>query len=60
VFITFPTIWLTFQETKQLSLEEIDLLWEGDRALSHLPAHLGNLGPEPDASEDKTVTTKIG
>jgi hypothetical protein len=34
--VTFPTIWFTFKETKQLSLEEIDLLF-GERALGTLP-----------------------
>jgi hypothetical protein len=34
--ITFPTIWFTFKETKQMSLEEIDLLF-GERALGTLP-----------------------
>lgn len=37
--VTFPTIWFTFKETKQVSLEEIDLLF-GERALGALPANL--------------------
>ncbi|KAF2755587.1 general substrate transporter [Pseudovirgaria hyperparasitica] len=39
VLITFPSIWFFFPETKQLSLEEIDLLF-GDRALGTLPENL--------------------
>ncbi|KAF2403340.1 general substrate transporter [Trichodelitschia bisporula] len=37
--ITFPTIYFVFKETKQLSLEEIDLLF-GERALGALPKDL--------------------
>jgi len=37
--VTFPTIWFVFKETKQLTLEEIDLLF-GDRALGTLPDNL--------------------
>ncbi|RYN37784.1 hypothetical protein AA0113_g10020 [Alternaria arborescens] len=39
VCVTFPTIWFVFKETKQLTLEEIDLLF-GDRALGTLPDNL--------------------
>jgi len=39
IVITFPTIFLTFKETKQVSLEDIDLLF-GERALGTLPADL--------------------
>ena len=28
LLVTFPTIWFTFKETTQLTLEEIDLLFE--------------------------------
>lgn len=37
--VTLPTIWFMFKETKQLTLEEIDLLF-GDRALGALPDNL--------------------
>ncbi|KAH9871157.1 hypothetical protein J1614_006732 [Plenodomus biglobosus] len=37
--ITLPTIWFFMKETKQLTLEEIDLLF-GDRALGTLPDDL--------------------
>ncbi|KAF1835915.1 MFS sugar transporter-like protein [Decorospora gaudefroyi] len=37
--VTLPTIWFVFKETKQLTLEEIDLLF-GDRALGTLPDNL--------------------
>lgn len=39
LLVTLPTIWFTFKETKQLTLEEIDLLF-GDRALGTLPDNL--------------------
>lgn len=37
--ITFPVVFFVFKETKQVSLEEIDLLF-GERALGTLPADL--------------------
>jgi hypothetical protein len=37
IVITFPTIWLTFKETKQMSLEDVDLLF-GERLFANLPA----------------------
>jgi MFS family permease len=39
VFVTIPTVYFVFKETKQLSLEEIDLLF-GERALGTLPENL--------------------
>ncbi|KAF2800966.1 general substrate transporter [Melanomma pulvis-pyrius CBS 109.77] len=39
ICVTFPTIFFVFKETKQLSLEEIDLLF-GERALGTLPDNL--------------------
>lgn len=39
ILVTFPTIWLTFKETKKLTLEEIDLLF-GERAADAAPGHL--------------------
>ncbi|KAF2433618.1 putative MFS sugar transporter [Tothia fuscella] len=59
VFITFPTIWFTFQETKQLSLEEIDLLF-GDGALGRLPTDSNLVRQQERLSVDKTETTKVG
>ncbi|KAF1996610.1 sugar carrier protein A [Amniculicola lignicola CBS 123094] len=41
VCVTFPTIFFVFKETKQLTLEEIDLLF-GERALGSLPNNLDN------------------
>ncbi|KAF2262125.1 general substrate transporter [Lojkania enalia] len=39
--VTLPTIYFVFKETKQLSLEEIDLLF-GERALGTLPENLAD------------------
>ncbi|KNG49947.1 sugar carrier protein A [Stemphylium lycopersici] len=39
ICVTLPTICLMFKETKQLTLEEIDLLF-GDRAIGTLPSNL--------------------
>ncbi|KAH7385482.1 sugar carrier protein A [Phaeosphaeria sp. MPI-PUGE-AT-0046c] len=41
LLVTLPTIWIMFKETKQLSLEEIDLLF-GDRALGMIPNDLAD------------------
>ncbi|KAL5375627.1 hypothetical protein DPSP01_011095 [Paraphaeosphaeria sporulosa] len=41
LFVTLPAVFFLWKETKQLSLEEIDLLF-GDRALGTLPDHLGD------------------
>lgn len=46
IVITFPVIFFFFKETKQVSLEDIDLLF-GERALGTLPDDLhkgGNVG----------------
>lgn len=40
--VTLPTVWFTFRETKQLSLEEIDLLF-GERALGALPSDINEM-----------------
>ncbi|KAF1812065.1 MFS sugar transporter-like protein [Eremomyces bilateralis CBS 781.70] len=50
ILITFPTIYFTFKETKQMSLEEIDLLF-GGRALGTLPEDL-----DKDVVRDGSVT----
>ncbi|KAI4149163.1 MAG: hypothetical protein LQ340_004766 [Diploschistes diacapsis] len=39
ILVTLPTVYFVFKETKQTSLEEIDLLF-GERALGTLPAEL--------------------
>jgi hypothetical protein len=43
IAITFPVIFFFFKETKQVSLEDIDLLF-GERALGALPADLHKEG----------------
>lgn len=43
VAVTFPTIFFVFKETKQVSLEGIDLLF-GERALGTLPQELEKNG----------------
>jgi MFS family permease len=45
IIITFPVIFFFFKETKQVSLEDIDLLF-GERALGTLPVDLGKEGVE--------------
>jgi len=45
LLITFPTIFFFFKETKQVSLEDIDLLF-GERALGTLPDDLHKDGAE--------------
>ncbi|KAF2713291.1 general substrate transporter [Pleomassaria siparia CBS 279.74] len=52
ICVTFPTIYFVFKETKQLSLEEIDLLF-GERALGTLPDELGDKKREIDVTEAK-------
>ena len=39
IVVTLPTVCFVFKETKQISLEEIDLLF-GERALGTLPKDL--------------------
>lgn len=43
--VTFPVIFFFFKETKQVSLEDIDLLF-GERALGTLPDDLHKEGME--------------
>ena len=43
IVVTIPVIFLFFKETKQLSLEEVDLLF-GERALGTLPDDLNKEG----------------
>ena len=43
IAVTFPVIFFFFKETKQVSLEEIDLLF-GERALGALPTDLHKNG----------------
>ncbi|AEO68570.1 e2bf89b0-a55f-4e3e-86ec-976d65165d80 [Thermothielavioides terrestris] len=53
IVVTIPTVFFVFKETKQLSLEEIDLLF-GERSLGTLPKDLnkGELAqPEQDEGE---------
>ncbi|PGH15893.1 hypothetical protein AJ79_02060 [Helicocarpus griseus UAMH5409] len=48
--VTFPTIYFVFKETKQLTLEEIDLLF-GGRALGGLPENLEKEVSRPEEVE---------
>jgi hypothetical protein len=53
IVITFPVIFFFFKETKQVSLEDIDLLF-GERALGALPNDLhkeGGVEMRPEALE---------
>lgn len=45
ICITLPVIYFCFKETKQKSLEEIDLLF-GGRALGTLPENMADKGEE--------------
>lgn len=47
--MTGPVIWFFFVETKQVSLEDIDLLF-GERALGTLPDNLHKEGLEGHAT----------
>lgn len=53
VLVTFPTIFFVFKETKQISLEEIDLLF-GERALGTLPQDLDEKGTVTVIHKDST------
>ncbi|KAF2870897.1 sugar carrier protein A [Massariosphaeria phaeospora] len=50
ICVTFPTIFFMFKETKQLTLEEIDLLF-GERALGTLPDNLDEKKQQIELSE---------
>ena len=57
IVITFPVIFFFFKETKQVSLEDIDLLF-GERALGALPNDLhkeGALEMHPEAVEAERI-----
>lgn len=66
ICITFPVIFFLFKETKQVSLEDIDLLF-GERALGTLPEDLNKDGVEGhehvevkrDVNGEKSITTKV-
>lgn len=45
ICVTLPTIFFVFKETRQVSLEDIDLLF-GERALGTLPEDLNKEGLE--------------
>ncbi|RAK71877.1 sugar porter family MFS transporter [Aspergillus fijiensis CBS 313.89] len=56
ICVTFPTVFFVFKETKQKSLEEIDLLF-GGRALGHLPADVeSKMTAEADKAEETGIT----
>lgn len=42
ICVTMPTVWFVFKETKQKTLEEIDLLF-GERALGTLPENIDDV-----------------
>ncbi|KKY26780.1 putative mfs sugar [Diplodia seriata] len=50
IVVTLPCIIIFFKETKQLSLEEIDLLF-GERALGQLPDNIHDVKVDPSAAE---------
>ncbi|OJD40527.1 mfs sugar transporter [Diplodia corticola] len=50
IVVTLPCIIIFFKETKQLSLEEIDLLF-GERALGQLPDNIHDVKVDPSAQE---------
>ncbi|KAI9047420.1 hypothetical protein LZ554_008864 [Drepanopeziza brunnea f. sp. 'monogermtubi'] len=51
ILITFPVVFFVFKETKQVSLEDIDLLF-GERALGTLPDDLRKSGSGSGITED--------
>jgi len=55
IVVTFPTIFFVFKETKQKTLEEIDLLF-GERALGTLPKDLKDKAGHDLELEDKGAT----
>ena len=55
IVITLPTVYFVFKETKQKSLEEIDLLF-GERALGALPAEL-DLKEIPEFVQEEYIST---
>ena len=56
ILITIPVVFFLFKETKQLSLEEIDLLF-GERSLGALPKDLnkGEIAVPEKAEDEKTA-----
>ena len=55
LFVTLPAVFFLWKETKQLSLEEIDLLF-GERALGTLPGDLDTkLGDAPEVMHDRAI-----
>ena len=49
--VTLPTVWLTFKETRGLTLEDTDLLF-GERAAGNLPEDLRKDGLHAPVSEN--------
>ena len=57
IAVTFPVVFFFFKETKQVSLEDIDLLF-GERALGALPNDLhkeGGVEIQPEAHEAERI-----
>lgn len=58
ICVTLPTIFFVFKETKQKSLEEIDLLF-GDRALGILPEDVTEKNLEAKSATGTAVETTV-
>jgi hypothetical protein len=54
VVVTIPIVFFFFKETKQVSLEDIDLLF-GERALGTLPDDLHKGGADMEVVPEKNV-----
>jgi hypothetical protein len=63
ILVTFPIVFFFFKETKQVSLEDIDLLF-GERALGTLPddlhkAPIAEVEPSPVATDTENANVGV-